>query len=129
MHNLKFGVLACGLVGLVGCFLPLVEERGTFSWFDGRTQNAATTYLVMAGYAVALVAAALGALRGMERWLSAIAIIGFAFVIFKFRFGLSQDGTPFELFALPLGGKLMGAGMFAGLAFAIASVVKPEPPR
>ena len=123
MNNLKFGVLACGAIGLIGCFLPMVS--GAPSFFAMRElMGAAQVFMVMGGFAVAAAMGAMGAAKGMQRWQSIVAIIGFAFVVFKMRDGflrLITDGG--------IGAKLMGIGAAAGLVFAILTAVKPEPAK
>jgi hypothetical protein len=125
MNNLKFGVLACGLLGLVGCFLPMISEAGlSFTFFDLRKADAAQTFMVMGGYAIALAMGAMGAAKGMQRWQSIVAIVGFAFVVFKFRGGFIDLITHGAI-----GAKLMGIAAIAGLVFAILTAVKPEPAK
>ena len=123
MNNLKYGVLACGLLGLIGCFLPQIS--GGPSFFAYRELiGSGQVFMVMAGFAVPLAMGAMGAAKGMQRWQSIVAIIGFAFVVFKMREGflkLITDGG--------IGAKLMGIGAAAGLVFAIITVVKPEPAK
>jgi hypothetical protein len=125
MNNLKFGVLACGLLGLIGCFLPMISAEGlSMSFFDLRKIDAAQTFMVMGGYAVALAMGAMGAAKGMQRWQSIVAIVGFAFVVFKFRGGFIDLITHGAI-----GAKLMGIGAVAGLVFAILTAAKPEPAK
>lgn len=125
MNNLKFGVLACGLLGLIGCFLPMISAEGlSMSFFDLRKIDAAQTFMVMGGYAVALAMGAMGAAKGMQRWQSIVAIVGFAFVVFKFRGGFIDLITHGAI-----GAKLMGLGAVAGLVFAILTAAKPEPAK
>jgi len=51
MQNIKFGVVVCGLLGLVGCFLPLTAD---LTFFDTRAFDAANFYVIAGGYAAAL---------------------------------------------------------------------------
>lgn len=125
MNNLKFGVLACGLLGLVGCFLPMISEGGlSFTFFDMRKADAAQTFMVMGGYAVGLAMGAMGAAKGMQRWQGIVAALGFVFVVFKFRGGFLDLITHGAI-----GAKLMGIAAVAGLVFSILTVVKPEPAK
>ena len=80
--------------------------------------------MVMGGYAVALAMGAMGAAKGMQRWQSIVAIVGFAFVVFKFRGGFIDLITHGAI-----GAKLMGIGAVAGLVFAILTAAKPEPAK
>ena len=118
MRNLKLGVAACGLVGIIGCFLPMVSG---ISFFDTRAFDASHVYITLAAFGAALVMGALGIQKGMQRWMSVIAIVGFSVVILRMR------GEIVELMKAGIGGKLMGAAALAGLALAILTTVKPEP--
>lgn len=120
MNNAKLGVLVCGAIGLIGCFLPLVSAEGlSFSFWDGHSADMAQTMMVMIGFAVPLVMGIMG-LKGMLRWQAIVAIVGFAFVLFKFR-----GGTIDIITHGAIGGKLMGIGAIAGLVFSILAVLKP----
>ncbi|MBA3503754.1 MAG: hypothetical protein M4D80_10695 [Myxococcota bacterium] len=118
MQNLKFGVVVCGLLGLVGCFLPMMSG---ISFFDTRNFDAANFYIIAAGYAAAAVMGAMGIAKGMQRWMSIIAIVGFSVVLLRMR------GEVVELLQAGIGAKLMGVAALAGLALAILTTVKPEP--
>lgn len=120
MQNMKLGVVVCGLIGLVGCFLPIM---GGVTFFDTRQFDAANFYLVAAGYAAALAMGAMGLARGMQRWMSIIAIVGFGVVVLRMR------GEVVEMMKAGIGAKLMGIAALAGLAFAILTTVKPEQAR
>lgn len=118
MQNLKFGVVACGLLGLLGCFLPLMAG---VTFFDTRHFDPASFYITAAGYGAAIVMGGLGISKGMQRWMSVIAIVGFSVVVLRMR------GEVVDLLKSGIGGKLMGVGALAGLAFAILTTIKPEP--
>ena len=118
MQNIKFGVVVCGLLGLVGCFLPLTAD---LSFFDTREFNAANFYIIAGGYAAALAMGAMGVAKGMQRWMSIIAIVGFSVVVLRMR------GEVLVLLKAGIGAKLMGVAALAGLALAILTTVKPEP--
>ncbi|NVB85414.1 MAG: hypothetical protein HOV81_44025 [Kofleriaceae bacterium] len=84
--------------------------------------QAGQVYMVMAGYAAGLVMGALAVAKApMQRWQSIVALIAFAFVLFKQRTVL-----PFDIFKLEIGAKLMGIGGYAGLIFSIITLAKPE---
>ena len=118
MRNLKLGVVVCGLLGVVGCFLPMVQN---ISFFDTRAFDAGHVYITLGGFGAALAMGALGYSKGMQRWMSVIAIVGFSVVILRMR------GEILELMKAGIGGKLMGVAALAGLALAILTTVKPEP--
>lgn len=125
MNNIKFGVLACGLIGLIAVFLPQVTFGGESITLWGTRSfpgQAAQVYMVMAGYAAGLVMGAMAAAKApMQRWQSIVAILGFLFVLFKMR-----NALPFDIFKGAIGAKLMGLAAYAGLIFSIITVAKPE---
>ena len=125
MQNLKFGVLLCGLLGLIGCFLPFISfGDASISLFKAREADAANTFIVMGGFAAGMVMGALGAAKGMQRWQSIVAIVGFALIVVKLRTGfldLLKHGA--------IGAKLIAICGVAGLVFAILTAVKPEPAK
>jgi len=118
MQNLKFGVVVCGLVGLVGCFLPMMAG---VSFFDTRAFDAANFYIIAGGFAAGAVMGGMGIANGMQRWMSIVAIVAFSVVVLRMR------GEVVELLKAGIGGKLMGVAALAGLALAILTAVKPEP--
>lgn len=120
MRNLKLGVVACGLLGLVGCFLPLTES---LSFFGTRAFDAANVYITLAGFAIAAAMGALGVARRMESWMAIIALVGFAMIVLRLR------GDVVDLLQAGIGAKLVGIGAIAGLLFAIGASLKPEPSR
>ena len=77
----------------------------------------------VAGFGAAIVMGAMGVQKGMQRWMSVIAIVGFSVVILRMR------GEIVELMKAGIGGKLMGIAALAGLALAILTTVKPEPQK
>jgi hypothetical protein len=132
MHQAKLGVLAAAIVGLVGCFLPLIAlGDASASWFALRAGPGAAVhvYLVIAAFAVALGMAALGGARGLERWQALIAAIAFLFVVLKFRAGVMGAGSPLDLVRGLVGGKLIAAGALGGLALALVAAWRPQPDR
>jgi hypothetical protein len=118
MQNMKLGVVVCALIGLVGCFLPMVSN---VSFFDMRVVDSEHVLVVMGGFATALVMGALGVAKGMARWIAIITIVGFGVVVLRMR------GEVLDLLKAGIGAKLMGIAAYAGLVFAILSTVKPEP--
>lgn len=131
MNNLKFGVLLCGLIGLVGVFLPQVTIGGhSISLWDAHSAPSEAgggihVYLVMGGYAVALVMGLLAVMSPpMQRFHSILALVGFGLVLLKMRHGL-----PFDVFKGAIGAKLMGAAAYAGALVSLISLAKPETAR
>lgn len=127
MKNIKFAVLACGVLGLIGCFLPLASGGGhSISFFDlhklgGEMGGGGVqVYLVMAGYALAAVMGAMGAAKGFKRPQGIAALIGFAFVIFKFRGGFT------DLMKGAIGAKFMFIACIAGVVVSAIALAKPE---
>lgn len=124
MQNLKFGVLVCGLVGLIGCFLPFISFGDqSISLFDARKADAANTFIVMGGFAAALAMGAMGVAKGMQRWMSIVALIGFGLIVVKMR------GGTFDMLKMAIGAKMIAIGALAGLVFSILTIAKPEPTK
>jgi hypothetical protein len=125
MQNIKYGVLVCGLVGLIGCFLPLVSEGGlSFSVWDLHSANMGQTILTMLGYIVGIGMGVLGLKAGLARWQAVVAAVGFALALLKIRSG----GGLFDMLTHgAIGGKLMWLAAVVGLVSAIVSAVKPAP--
>lgn len=126
MQNLKFGVLVCGLLGAIGVFLPMVSEGGfSMSLWDARQApgGGAQVFMVLLSFVAAAAMGGMGVAKGLQRWMSIVATIAFAFVLFKFRDGL------FDLFKGAIGAKLMGVGAWGGLIVSVLTIVKPEPAK
>ena len=125
MNNLKFGVLVCGLVGVIAVFLPQVSFGGeSISLWGTRAfpGQAAQVYMVMLGYAAGMVMGAMGAAKPpMQRWQSIVALLGFVFVLFKMR-----NALPFDIFKGAIGAKLMGLTAYAGAILSALTLAKPE---
>ena len=123
MKNLKLGLLASGLVALLGCFLPFIPMDGGPSFFslNGMEGFANKPYLFMGGAILAIAMAGVAVARGgMRRWMAGVATLGVA------ASWLATEFQVFELFQLGIGAKLMAVGAIGGLALAIACLVKPE---
>lgn len=123
MKNIKFAVLACGLLGLIACFLPMVSMEGmsiTFWDVHKAPGEGVQVYLVMAGYALGAVMAAMAIAQGLKRPQAIAAAVGFAFVIFKFRGGFT------DLMKGAIGGKLMFIAALAGVVVSVIAAAKPE---
>ena len=122
MKNIKFAVLACGLLGLIACFLPMISMEGmSISFWDAhKAPDGVQVYLVMAGYALAAAMGAMGAAKGLKRPQAIAALVGFAFVVFKFRGGF------FDLLKAAIGAKLMFVAAVAGVVVSALAIAKPE---
>lgn len=128
MNSLKFGILLCGLVGLAGVFLPL-HSAGEHSYSLWYSHSASATegggfhvYLVMGGYALALVMGVLAVTAPpMQRWHAFVALIGFGLVLVKMR-----QGLPVDIFKQEIGGKLMGAASYLGALVSVLALANPE---
>ena len=131
MNNLKFGVLLCGLVGVIAVFLPQVSIGGhSISVWDAHSAPSDAgggihVYLLMGGYALALVMGLLAVITPpMQRWHGIVALVGFALVFAKIRHGL-----PVDIFKGAIGAKLMGVSAYAGALLSLLSIAKPETAR
>lgn len=99
---MRKAIAAFGVLGLVGCFLPLV---GGISMFDLRHLDALPVWLLVLAFAAPMLA-------GLAD--SAVMIVGafgFGYVLFKFGF----DTVNLVLDA-GIGGKMMGVAAVAGFA-------------
>lgn len=122
MKNMKFAVLAFGLLGLLACFIP---DHGSSFWDAHRAPTemggGVQIYLVMAGYVLATVMGAMGVAKGFQRPQGIAALVGFAFVLFKFRGviieALKHAGLP---------GRLMMISAIAGVVVSALALAKPE---
>jgi hypothetical protein len=122
VKNIKFAVLACGVLGLIACFLPMISMEGmSISFWDAhKAPDGVQVYLVMAGYALAAAMGAMGAAKGLKRPQAIAALVGFAFVVFKFRGGF------FDLLKAAIGAKLMFVAAVAGVVVSALAIAKPE---
>jgi FtsH-binding integral membrane protein len=103
-----------GLLGLVGCFLPLV---GGFSMFDLRHFEALPVYLLMAAFLVPMIAG----LADNVKAAAAVGTLGFGYVLFKFGFGtldLFIDGR--------IGGKAIAVAAVAGFACSLLAFAEKQ---
>jgi hypothetical protein len=124
MDKLKYGVLVSALAGLVGCFLPIMSDLGTF--WDLRKVDQVQTLLVMAGYVLPLVVAVLSIVRPPILRIHAIlATFGFIWTVTKLRDNIAE-----LVKAGAIGGRLMTIAPMVGLLFAIGALVwAPKSPR
>ena len=124
MKNLKFGILAFGVLGLVACFLPFIPlGKASMSFFDARKLDSGPIYLTMGGFALATAMGGMG-LKRLLKWQAGLAAAGFALVIYKLNSFNSRVGIV-ELFKDgALGAKLMIIAAIAGVVISILAVVK-----
>ena len=120
MKNLKFGILAFGVLGLLGCFLPFISFGGeSASLFAMRKGDAGQVFMTMGGFILAAVMGGMG-LKQLLKWQAGAAAAGFAFVLFKMRDGIT------DVFKAPFGtgAKLIIVSAVAGLVVSILAAVK-----
>lgn len=115
MKHLKLGILVCAAVGLLTCFIG-----SQAIWKAHSVPGLAShIYMIIAGFVAALAMGVMAQLKPpMQRWQSGVALAGFALVLLKIRDGLFAGNF--------LNGKLMSLAVLAGVALAIASLVKPS---
>jgi hypothetical protein len=105
-------VTVFGILGLVGCFLPLAMG---VSWWDLRSLDS-VFWLVMVGYAVPMFVG----LNGKDTTFGGAlaATLGFGYIVFKFGFDI------FDLFFnASIGGIMMGVGAVGGLVVSVTSLL------
>lgn len=113
-------VFLFGLVGFVGCFLPLA---GDVSWFDLRYSEIGwRVYVVLAGYAVP---ALVGFSRDRLKIADAIgAGAGFGYVLYVFHGNLWN-----MIFHSAIGGMLMGIAAILGFAASLVAALQSAKPQ
>ena len=103
-----------GLVGLVGCFLPLIAG---VSFFELRHLEWLPVILMTAAFAVPM-------LVGVQASTAASALaglVGFGYVIFKFNSGLWDLVIHAEI-----GGKLMGVAAVCGFVSSLLALAEKK---
>ncbi len=121
--SLKIALVVTGIVGLVACFLPLVEVAGkSVSFWDFHEQQLFNTLIVIAGYGLG---AAMGGMSlakpPIQSWQSQLALAGFALAGIKFVRSFWD-----ALSNLAVGGMLMLGCAVVGLIAAGVLMAKPE---
>lgn len=134
MKNLKFAILAAGLLGIVACFLPYVSEGPiSLSIWDFRKMPAGTSglingpkqvYLAFALFGIPALLAATSLASKLQRALAGVAAGSFllTFALELVRKGMTGDHGV----STALGGKLLFIAAAVGLVTSIAAAVKPE---
>ena len=134
MKNLKFGILAAGVLGIIAVFLPYISE-GPFSlsYWDFHKMPAGNSgllngpnqvYVALVLFAIPALLAATALASKMQRALAAVAAGSFAltFALEGVRKGLSGA----EGVSTAIGGKLLFIAAIVGLVTSIAAAAKPE---
>jgi hypothetical protein len=105
-----------GLLGLVGCFLPLVPG---FSLFDARQFDFTGVFLVIAAFGLPFV---LGFTDKLHPGAAIVAIGCFAYVLlYKFGFDVLD-----LIWHGSIGGKAMGVAAIGGLLTSIGSLTETK---
>jgi len=115
VKNIKFAVLAFGVLGLLGLLV-------TGGIMEGIKHDTANTVLVLAGFAIPAVLGGLAIKAGLKRPQAGIALAGFALTFVKLRVWQMIK----FLSLMPMGLKLAIIASAAGLVVAIVAVAKPE---
>lgn len=107
-------VLVFGLIGFIGCFLPMLGE---LSWFDLRHFDEGwTVWLVIAAFALPTV---LGFSKSMRLADAAGATTGFGYVLWKFHGDLWN-----LIFHTAIGGMMMGIAAVVGFLVSLGALVQ-----
>ena len=119
MENVKYAILGCGVLGLLGVFLPMVSVGdASISLWKLRAFDAGQVYIVMLGFLIPAIMGGMALKGKLLRWQGIVAVLGFGLCVIKLRpIGDSFGGA--------IGAKLMILGALVGLLAAIAAVVKP----
>jgi len=107
-------LFAFGLLGLVGCFLPLV---GDMSWFTMRHFDTSwTVWLVLAAFALPTY---LGATcEDSDRGAAIAGAASFGYLGYKFNTGILD-----LVFHASVGGIMMGVAVIGGIAVSLLAVL------
>lgn len=115
MKQLKLGILACAVIGLFTCFVG-AQAIWKAHELPGVAKH---IYMILAGFVAPLAVGIMAAAAPpMRRWQAGVALAGFALVLVKIRDGLFAGNF--------MNGKLMSIAVLAGVALAIAALIKPE---
>jgi hypothetical protein len=134
MKNLKFAIVASGVLGLIACFLPYVSEGPiSMSLWDfhkfpagneGLLNGPKQVYLAFAFFGIPALLAATALAGKLQRALAGVAAVSFllTFALELVRKGMSGDHGV----STALGGKLLFISAAVGLVTSIVATVKPE---
>ena len=134
MKNLKFAIIASGVLGLIACFLPYISEGGmSASLWDlhkipagneGLLNGPKQVYLVLGLFGIATLVAATSAASKLARGLAGVAAGSFLLTSAceLVRKGMTGDHGV----STAIGGKMLFIAALAGLVTSIVATVKPE---
>lgn len=110
---MKRTIFALGLLGLVGCFLPIAAN---ISWFDMRHFDPGwTVWLVVAAFALPTIVAA--SKTESDRTAAILGTACFGYLVFKFR-----DGVLDLVIHASIGGIMMGIAIVGGFAASLLTL-------
>ena len=114
---MKRSIFAFGVLGLVGCFLPLVAG---LSWFDIRHLDAGwTVYLVLAAFALPAIVGA--SKTESERAAAFVGTASFGYLAYKLGTGV------FDLVLhASIGGIMMGVAVIGGFATSLLALAATQ---
>jgi hypothetical protein len=134
MKNLKFAIIAAGVLGVIASFLPYVSEgpislslweirkfpAGNSGLLNGPNQ----VYVALALFAIPALLAATALASKLQRVLAIIAAssFGLTFTLEAVRKGLAGEGE----MSTAMGGKLLFIAAAVGLVTSIVAAAKPE---
>ena len=121
MKNLKFAVLAFGVLGVISFFLPLIKFGDQSLTMMDAAKDTGKLYGVLAGFAIGAGAAGAAISKGFSKQLAAVAVGGFALA-----FVLGEGWKIADFLKLAIGAKLFGLALIGGLVTSIIALTKPE---
>ncbi|HSD89403.1 MAG TPA: hypothetical protein VLB44_17860 [Kofleriaceae bacterium] len=115
---MKRFILLFGILGLLGCFLPLVLGMSLFDMrhFEGNSWH---VWLVIAAFAVPAYVGAAHA--ESDRVAAGVGALSFGYLAFKFGTGVFD-----LLFHASIGGIMMGVAVIGGLASSLLALAASE---
>ena len=140
MKELKYVLIAAGVLGIIAAFLPFISmSEGPVSvslslWdirkfpqglTEGLLNGPKQVYVALVLFAIPAVLGVLAAVGKLSRWHGIVAAIFFllTFAVEGVRKGISS----YQGVDTAIGGKLLFIAAILGLVAAIAATVKPEP--
>lgn len=134
MKNLKFVIIAAGVLGIVASFLPYISE-GPFSlsFWDfhkmpagnsGLLNGPKQVYVALACFAIPALLAATALAGKLQRALAGVAAVSFL-LTFALE-GVRKALTGADGVHTAIGGKLVFIAAAVGLVTSIVATVKPE---
>ena len=114
MKNLKFGVLAFGVLGLIALFMMDIIQ--------GLKHDAVNAIMVILGFALPTAMGAMALKKPFLRWMGAVALAGFALVAIKLRIWDMLK----VISLVPTSIKLAIVACIGGIVVSIITLAKPE---